>query len=327
MEKGFDTAVLMLFFIREDTFSQVFEAVRKAKPKKLYLFQDGPRETRPDDMEKILKCRKVCENIDWECEVYRNYQEKNLGCDPAEYAAISWGFKNEEKLIVLEDDDVPSTSFFYYCDELLEKYRDDKDVFMICGRNQLGETNYDENSYFFTQADSIWGWASWRDRWALIDHKHEFLNNKKLVKKIIHEAPTKYEGEKFIKRCRTHREKATDSYVPSYESPIRAAIYLNNKITIVPRKNLIKNVGITGDSEHTASGIENFPKAQRQLYTIDAMELDFPLVHPTEKKCNKEFLISRVKLLGFSSGLQFFSRRVQGRINGMINKYKKGKKK
>lgn len=78
MNKCFDTAVLMLFFTREDTFAQVFEAVRRAKPKKLYLFQDGPRENRPDDMDKILRCRKVCENIDWDCEVHCNYQEKTL---------------------------------------------------------------------------------------------------------------------------------------------------------------------------------------------------------------------------------------------------------
>ena len=310
MDKSFDTAVLMLFFIRDDTFGQVFEAVRKAKPKRLYLFQDGPRENRPDDMEKIMRCRKICENIDWDCEVFRNYQEKNLGCDPAEHAAISWGFENEEKLIILEDDDVPSKSFFYFCDEMLEKYKDDKDVFMICGRNQLGETHYDENSYFFTKADSIWGWASWRDRWALCDHKHEFLTNPELVKKVLKQSPTRFDGKQFIKRCQRHRSMATDTYVPSYESPIRAALYLHDKVSIVPSKNLIKNVGITGDSVHTAAGLNKISKGQRKIYIIDAMEMDFPLTHPTDKTPNNKFLVERLKLLGASSYVRQQYRRI-----------------
>ena len=310
MNKKFDTAVLMLFFIRDDTFAQVFEAVRKAKPKRLYLFQDGPRADRPDDMEKIMQCRKICENIDWECEVYRNYQEKNLGCDPSEYAAISWGFEHEEKLIILEDDDVPSQSFFWFCDEMLEKYKDDKEVFMICGRNQLGETNYDENSYFFAKAGSIWGWASWRDRWALCDYKHQYLTNPQLVKKVRSEAPTRYDGKQFIKRCKKHRSMATDTYVPSYESPIRAAIYLHDMVSIIPRVNLIKNIGITGDSVHTPMGINKIAHGQRKIYLLDAMEMEFPLVHPKEKVSYNKFLVKRLRLLGSSSAIRRFYRRV-----------------
>lgn len=320
MQKEMNTAVLMLFFIRDDTFRQVFEAVRKAKPKKLYLFQDGPRENRPDDMEKIMRCRKICENIDWDCEVFRNYQEENLGCDTSQFTAFSWGFEKEEKLIILEDDVVPSSSFFCFCDELLEKYKDDKDVFMICGRNQLGETHYDKNSYFFAKADSIWGWASWRDRWALCDYKHEFLNDPQLVKKVLNKAPTRYDGKQFIKRCQKHRSMATDTRIPSFESPIRSAIYLYDKISVVPRINLVKNVGITGDSAHTATGIDNIPKGQRKIYYIDAMEMDFPLIHPTDKTYNDKFLIDRLKLLGTSSSIRHLYRRANGFL---IRKFKK----
>lgn len=312
MEKSFDTAVLMLFFIRSDTFGQVFEAVRKAKPKRLYLFQDGPRPDRPDDIEKIMNCRKICENIDWDCEVFRNYQEKNLGCDTSQFTAFSWGFENEEKLIILEDDVVPSKSFFYFCDEMLEKYKDDKEIFMICGRNQLGETNYGDGSYFFAKAASIWGWASWRDRWALCDYKHSFLNDPKLVKKVRSQAPNLFDGKQFIKRCERHREKATDTFIPSFESPLRAALYIDNCISIVPNKNLIKNVGITGDSAHTAVGVENFSKVQRKIYLIDALELDFPLIHPTDRTPNNKFLIERLKLLGCDNPFRYYYRKAKG---------------
>ncbi len=310
----------MLFFVRDDTFSQVFEAVRRAKPKKLYLFQDGPRAHRPDDMENILRCRKICENIDWDCEVFRNYQEKNLGCDTSQFTAFSWVFDNEEKAIILEDDVVPSQSFFKYCDELLEKYKEDKEVFMICGRNQLGQTNYDDNSYFFAKADSIWGWASWRDRWALCDHMHKFLDDEKLVTKVKNAAPTRYDGEQFIKLCQRHRAKSTEEYVASFETPIRAAMHLLDKVSIIPRVNLIQNVGITGNSEHTSAGLDKIPKKQRQLYTITGMELDFPLVHPSEKVEHNEFLVERLKLMGKSSAVRNFFHRLNGWILRKIKK-------
>ena len=314
-----DTAVLMLFFIRDDTFAKVFERVREMKPKRLYLFQDGPREGRGDE-EKIERCRKICENIDWDCEVFRNYQEKNLGCDPSEYASISWAVERAEKLIILEDDDVPSKSFFRYCDELLNKYRDDKRVFMICGRNQLGEVECD-SSYFFTKSDSIWGWATWKDRWEKCDTKHEFLLDRRLVKKIIKNSPSRFDGKLFIKKCRLHREKTLATGKPaSYETPIRAAMYLNDTVSAEPRVNLINNIGITGDSEHTMAGIENIPKEQRSIYLIDACEMEFPLKHPEEFEENKEFLKKRNYLLGRSSMFTYYYRKIRGRIRKALKR-------
>lgn len=307
--------VVLLFFIRSDTFSKVFEAVRQAKPKKLYLFQDGARENKPDDLDKMMQCRKIVENIDWECEVHKNYSTKNLGCDPAEHAAISWAFDNEERIIYIEDDDVPSQSFFRYCQELLERYENDKRIFMICGRNQLGETHYDNNSYFFSQVDSIWGWASWRDRWLLTDYKHNFLNDPKLVEKVVNTSATKYDGKSFIKKCEIHRKDSIDNNkVSSYESAIRAAIQLNDMLSIVPAVNLVKNIGITGDSVHTASSLKSFPKRLRNIYLINCMEIEFPLKHPDKVSENKQFAIERLKLLGSNNAVRRYFCRVEGFI-------------
>ena len=163
-----DIAVLMLFFNRADTFRQVFEEVRKARPSKLFLYQDGPRGER--DMAGIEACRQVVsdENIDWECEVHRNYLTKNQGCDPSGYRSHQWAFSLADKVIVLEDDVVPAQSFFPFCKEMLDKYEHDERITMIAGFN-IDEVSPDCNdSYFFTSAFSIWGWASWRrvaERW------------------------------------------------------------------------------------------------------------------------------------------------------------------
>ena len=126
-----DIAVLLLFFNRADTFRQVFEAVKEARPSKLFLYQDGPRGER--DMAGIEACRAIVsdENIDWECEVHRMYQEKNYGCDPSEYISQKWAFSIVDKCMVLEDDDVPSQSFFPFCKEMLDKYENDERISMI----------------------------------------------------------------------------------------------------------------------------------------------------------------------------------------------------
>ena len=132
-----DVNVLLIFFTRADVFEKCFEAVRAVKPRRLLLWQDGPRENRPDDIEKIEKCRKIAENIDWDCEVHKCYNEKNYGCDPSTFYAHKWAFSIVDKLIVLEDDVVASSDFFRFCKELLDKYENDERIARICGMNEI----------------------------------------------------------------------------------------------------------------------------------------------------------------------------------------------
>ena len=119
-----DVPVLILFFNRPQQLSQVFEQVKKARPSRLFLYQDGARNEH--DLPGIKACREIVSQIDWECEVERFYQEKNFGCDPSEYISQKWAFSKVDKCIVLEDDDVPSVSFFRFCKEMLDKYEHDK---------------------------------------------------------------------------------------------------------------------------------------------------------------------------------------------------------
>lgn len=153
-----DVAVLMLFFNRPDNFQKVFDEVKKARPAKLFLYQDGARGER--DVPGIEACRQIAsdENIDWECEVHRSYQIKNQGCDPSEYLSQKWAFSMVDKCIVLEDDDVPSQSFFPFCKEMLDRYEHDERIAMIAGFNEDEITPDCEDSYFFTSIFAIWGW-------------------------------------------------------------------------------------------------------------------------------------------------------------------------
>ena len=70
-----DVSVLVLFFNRPDLLRQVFNQIRAARPSRLFLYQDGPRNN--SDQSGIDACRKIVEEIDWECEVHKNYERRN----------------------------------------------------------------------------------------------------------------------------------------------------------------------------------------------------------------------------------------------------------
>ncbi len=269
-----DIAVLILFFNRPDALSAVFEEVRKARPSRLFLYQDGPRGEH--DMPGIEACRKVVEDIDWECDVRRLYQEKNFGCDPSEYLSQKWAFSMADKCIVLEDDDIPSQSFFPFCKEMLDRYEHDTRISMITG------TNYDEVTpdipydYFFATTFSISGWASWRrviDQW---DEHYTFLDdayNLQQLEELIKER--KYQKD-FVEFCRYHR-KSGKAY---YETIFHAALFFNSAMSIVPRVNMINNLGACGEGVHLSGTNATMPRAYRRIFEMGRHELDFPLRHP-----------------------------------------------
>lgn len=269
-----EVAVLILFFNRPEPLKAVFEQVRKARPSKLFLYQDGPRGEK--DLPGIQACRKVVDEIDWECEVHQWYQEQNFGCDPSEYLSQKWAFSHVDKCIVLEDDDIPSVSFFRFCKELLDKYENDTRICMISGINYDEVTKDVPYDYFFSTAFSIWGWASWRrviDQW---DEHYSFLDdafNLQQLKEYIKER--KYQKE-FIEFCQHHRESGK-AY---YESIFHAAMFFNSELSIVPTKNMIHNLGATAGSTHFGSGNNLLPRGYRRIFTMACHEVDFPLKHP-----------------------------------------------
>ena len=271
-----DVAVLILFFNRPAHLQQVFQQVRRARPSRLFLYQDGPRG--PRDLENVEACRRVVadDQIDWQCDVHRLYQERNYGCDPSEYLAQKWAFDHADKCIVLEDDDVPSLSFFPFCKEMLDRYADDPRIWMISGFNideQTTDTPYD---YFFTQTFSIWGWASWRrviDQWQ---PDYAFLDDDHALRRLQQLVATRRYRKDFLAMCRDHRATGKEHY----ESIFWASMLLNSALAIVPSRNLITNLGLTTDSTHFTATVETTPRAYRRIFTMQRYELKFPLRHP-----------------------------------------------
>ncbi len=288
----YDIAVLFLFFARERQTAAVFEQIKKARPRKLFLYQDGPRPNRSDDSEHINKCRKIVADIDWDCEVHHMYQENNFGCDPSEFLSQKWMFSSVDKGIVLEDDDVPSQSFFPFCKELLDRYENDTRINIICGMNNIGE--FDNGySYLFTRFGSIWGWASWKrviDQW---DPDYKWMDDPHLVK-ILSKNYDNFDS--WFTTCRKHKATGREHY----ESILSGYARTNNALNIVPCQNMITNIGIAEESTHSVSDINKLPRAIRRVFNMKRHEIKFPLKNPPYVVPDRLFEEQFEKLMGKS---------------------------
>ena len=281
-----DIAVLLLFFTRSDTFRQVFDAVRQARPSKLLLYQDGPRDE--GDMAGIEACREIVSDahIDWECEVHRQYLDHNQGCDPSGFLSHQWAFSIADKVIVLEDDVVPSQSFFPFCKEMLDRYEHDERISMIAGFN-IDEVSPDcSDSYFFTSAFSIWGWASWRRVAVRWDPDYDFIRDPKAMQKLERVARERNLRKDMLQMFRDHSQSGKAYFETIYWSDM----LLNDCLAIMPQQNQINNIGLMADSTHFSAELKTTPHRIRRMFTMHRHELVFPLKHPQGVEENKAYL-------------------------------------
>lgn len=269
-----DIAVLIIFFNRPETFRLVFAEVKKARPSRLFLYQDGARGER--DIAGITECRKIAEDIDWECEVQKMYQKRNYGCDPSGFIAHRWAFSLSDKCIVLEDDVVPSQSFFPFCKNMLDRYEHDERITMIAGFNTDEVSTDVPYDYFFTSVFSIWGWASWRRVVEQWDGNYSFISdtyNMKLLENLIRQR--RYRPD-MIKMFKDHAQSGKEYF----ETIFWAAMIFNSGLAVMPTKNMINNVGLTTDSTHYSATLETMPRRLQRIFTMKRHETDFPLRHP-----------------------------------------------
>ena len=287
-----DVNVLLIFFVRDDVLEKTFESVRQARPRRLLLWQDGAREGRSDDVAGIERCRKIVENIDWDCEVYKNYQTKNWGCDPSTFYSHKWAFSVVDECIILEDDCVPSQSFYPFCKELLNRYRNDNRVNRICGMCNI--ENYDSPfDYLFSKAGSGPGFATWKRVADLWDEDYTFLDDSYSMRKFI--ALEKSRDDSYLKTCQSHRKSGK----PHWETIWSFASVLNNQLVVIPTRNLVQNIGIgTTNSTHSDTTLEKILPSLRQITYQPSFDIAFPIKHPSYVFEDAEYQRQRIHILG-----------------------------
>lgn len=262
------TPVLFVIFNRPDVTQQVFNEIRKAKPTSLFVAADGPRMDRKGEAEKCQATRNIVNQVDWDCEVKTLFRDKNVGCKIAVSSAIDWFFDNVEEGIILEDDCVPSQSFFRFCQELLEYYRDNTRIMHINGGNFQSGINRGSESYYFSKYTLFSGWATWRRAWKHFDISMGTFEQFKSENQIVNIFRTGKERKFHMQMFQNHYDGNVDAWGYKWAySRIQAG-----GITINPNVNLVQHIGYGSDATHTvkkAKIIEDF-----------ARDIEFPLKHP-----------------------------------------------
>lgn len=264
------TPILLITFNRPDHVRQVLTEIRKQQPMQLFVCQDGAREGHLLDVERVQEVRNVInELVDWSCELHTLYQEKNLGCGSGPAAGIDWFFGHVEKGIIMEDDCLPHSDFFAYCEDMLNRYQNTQIHF-------INATLYHERwhcnaSIGFSRYMVTGAWAAWRKTWLGFDldmHTWNAWQFRKQVKRLtcsITEANWWYWKLKEI--------QADTSKKSYWDYQMQMLLFRKNAITIHPHKNLISNIGFDAEGTHTLS---NDGRGNREVYSI------LPIVYPDD---------------------------------------------
>lgn len=260
--------VAFIIFNRPNTTERVFAEIAKAKPPKLLVVADGPRSTRPGEEEKCAAARAIVERVDWDCEVLTNYSDINLGCKHRVSSGIDWVFQQVEEAIILEDDCLPHPTFFRFCEEMLNRYRDDERISMISGDNFQSGRRYGDSSYYFSRYAHIWGWASWRRAWQNYDRHAsswpDFLAGRWIDSWFRSAAERTY--------WKTVMDMVFRDKIDTWDYQWVLSAWLQGMVSIMPQVNMVSNIGFGAGATHTRR-----PSPFGDLLTY---EMEFPLKHP-----------------------------------------------
>lgn len=278
--------VLFIIFNRPDTTLRVFNEIRKARPSRLYIAADGPRPGNTTDTQLTAETRRITAMVDWDCDVKTLFREQNLGCKEAVSSAIGWFFTQEEEGIILEDDCLPSPSFFTFCDTLLEKYRYDQRIRHIAGANlQLGQ-RWGAASYYFSSSTNVWGWASWRRVWK--DYDKDLRNRHE--EDVKHQLNNVFADEFLANRWLEIFKQLKENKIDTWDYQLSLTNYFYNGLSVNPNVNLIQNIGFRADATHTPDPNATYANLPLQEIT----EITHPDYFIPEKNAdfftfNKEF--------------------------------------
>jgi hypothetical protein len=242
-----ETPILFIVFNRPEDTRKSFAAIRAIRPRHLYVAADGPRNHKPGEDALCKEVREIVTDIDWDCEVHTLFRPKNLGCKLGVSGGINWFFEHVEQGIILEDDCIADPSFFTYCEELLDKYKDNKKIMHIGGNNFISKKYSNGESYYFIKYFTVWGWATWRRAWKLYDGEmsklDDFLASGKLQQNTLNKKQADY--------WRTIFERMRNDKIDTWDYQWVLTCWYYNAFAIMPAVNLVTNVGFGTDATHT----------------------------------------------------------------------------
>jgi hypothetical protein len=264
------TPVALFIFNRPSTTAAVFAAIRQVRPAQLLIVADGPRVDRMADRDLCAATRAIVDQIDWPCAVQTNYAEQNMGCKRRVASGLDWVFSVVEEAIILEDDCLPHPSFFQYCTDLLEKYRDDRRIGIISGQNSLRGYRRNSDSYYFAQIPYIWGWATWRRSWQCYD----FTMGQWPAVRDGHWLRDVFKSNRAAAAWQSTFDHNYAGFFDAWDYQLTLTSLLHNWLNPTANVNLVSNIGFGAGATNTSETDSIFANLQAEI-------MDFPLIHPS----------------------------------------------
>ena len=253
----FNTPILFLVFKRLDTTKQVFSSIKRIKPTKLYLAADGPHQGNAEEAKQCLKVREYLKaNIDWDCKIKFRENNENFSCRYGPSSAIDWFFQHEKEGIILEDDCLPADNFYYFCAEMLSRYREDTRISHIGGFNCQNGRKRGKYTYYFSRYFHCWGWATWQRAWHGYDVDMTDYNDflaEKVLENIFCDRYIIAFWKEIFKETYLKRVNTWD-YQWVYKN------FKENQLAVVPNYNLIQNIGFGRGATHTVKEFFKVPR-------------------------------------------------------------------
>jgi hypothetical protein len=238
-----NTPVLFIVFNRPETTKKVFEAIRLAKPRQLFVAADGPRSDKAGEEVICEEVKRIATNVDWDCEVKVLFRTTNLGCGRAPSEAISWFFEAVEYGIILEDDCLPEQSFFKFSEEMLLRYKNEERIMMISGTNYFFNSVKSDRVYYFSNMVFIWGWATWRRAWK----NFRFDSTEPKIDSLA----KRFTNKDYLKLIVNSLERVKKNELVAWDLQWLNCICLNNGLSIIPIQNQVRNIGYFGVHSNT----------------------------------------------------------------------------
>jgi hypothetical protein len=283
--------IAYIVFNRPRHTRKTFAAIREQMPSQLFVIADGPREGYPEDVERCREVREIVGAIDWPCTVHRNYSDVNLGCKRRVSSGLDWVFSQVDRAIILEDDCVASREFFFFCDTLLEFYRNNEKVWVVNGNSYQPQYQRGDGSYYFSKYPDAWGWATWRRAWQHYQGDLPFLEEWKRSPEWRKCFPVRAEQRYWDRKFKLVQQGKIDTW----DYPWIACAMYGGGLAATPNANLVKNIGFDAEGTHTTGLDDGF------TYNITPFG---SIVHPSVIKadvqadefCRQQFFVSQDSL-------------------------------
>lgn len=301
-----DVPVKVNIWIRPECQRKQFEVLKQARPSILFIQSDGGRNE--EEWKIIKEHRKMFDKeIDWECTVYRIYANKNYGLYTMGNMRNEVVWSHVDRCILLEDDQIPSVSYFRFCAELLEKYKDDERICCICGMNHLSVSDNVTADYFFARQGSIWGVAIWKRTY---DQFNDFSYGKDPYVMTLLKQRTAHNRIAWKRICAYAKNMEYEGHVAGSEFFIEFAMYGLNQLQIIPKYNMISNIGCSEAAAH-ANSIRLLPKGLRKVFNSKIYEMDFPMKESKYVIPDVEYEKKRNRIMGYNYPIIFALRKVE----------------